>query len=79
MTRPDHGDPQACRRQSAGKPQVLPSQLIPIVTVPFRIGKVSRVTWPHVITLVQDRSRQVSVRSVTDTSDYPPTISCVSH
>jgi hypothetical protein len=25
MTRPDHGDPQACRRQSAGKPQILPS------------------------------------------------------
>jgi hypothetical protein len=27
MTRPDHGDPQACRRQSAGKPQVLPSHV----------------------------------------------------
>jgi hypothetical protein len=25
------------------------------VTVPFRIGKVSRVTWSHVITLVQTR------------------------
>jgi hypothetical protein len=26
MTPPGHGDPQACRRQSAGKPQALPSQ-----------------------------------------------------
>jgi hypothetical protein len=25
------------------------------VTVPFRIGKVSRVTWPHVTALVQNR------------------------